>query len=125
MTALGNVPLKFQLTEFSDHRFVEWNTVVAENLPYGIIIGRDLMEHLGLLLDFRSGTITWDGPTVEMKSRAIQAIKETPQALMSLLSNETIHQAERRQIEILEADNKPELLEDYNPSALLRSRRTY
>lgn len=63
---------------------------------------------------------------VEMQSRAVQTIKETPQALISLLSNGSIHQAGRRQIEILDADYKPEQLEGYIPQhSSMRRIRTY
>jgi hypothetical protein len=47
--------IQFSLPEFYDNQIIEWNMHVDESdgpNSFDLIIGRDLLEHLGFALDF-------------------------------------------------------------------------
>jgi len=49
------------LNELSETKIINWKLHVFKNtLNYNLIIGRDLLQALGILLDFKNQTITWD-----------------------------------------------------------------
>ena len=62
---------KFTLPEFHEHREIEWNVYVDESKSslgtYDMIIGRDLMEAIGMDLLFSENLMKWDNATVPMK----------------------------------------------------------
>jgi hypothetical protein len=69
-TTRSTCKIKFSLPEFYENRIVEWTTHVDDSVgphKYDMIIGRDLLDALGLDMSFRDQTITWDGATVPMK----------------------------------------------------------
>jgi len=54
--------------ELSETKIITWKLHVFKNtLKYDLIIGRDLLQALGILLDFKNQTITWDEITIPMK----------------------------------------------------------
>jgi len=66
---------KFMLPEFHKNRVVEWEMYVDEsssNLSsYDMIIGRDLMDSIGLDLLFSENLIRWDNATVPMRDNSL------------------------------------------------------
>ncbi|POM81556.1 Retrovirus Polyprotein [Phytophthora palmivora] len=121
MKSRGNIAVKIQLTEFGENRKIQWNCAVADQLPYAMIIGRDLIQHLGFVLDFNAGEITWDGVTMSMRSISSQSPGEQAQELQESSSSpplSVIGQAEARQVEILDADYKKEPLDEQIPDYL-------
>jgi len=62
--------LQFMLPELSETRIVEWKMHVVDNttMNYDIIIGRDILEELGIVIDFKTKQITWDEVSVPMRS---------------------------------------------------------
>ena len=60
----------FILNEFFQNKAIEWNLHV-DSTPgphrYDMILGRDVMSELGITLDFKDQTMTWDDSTVNMK----------------------------------------------------------
>jgi len=58
------------LPELSETRIVEWKMHVVDNttMNYDIIIGRDILEELGIVIDFKTKQITWDEVSVPMRS---------------------------------------------------------
>ena len=60
----------FILNEFFESRSIEWNLHV-DSTPgphrYDMIIGRDIMSELGITLNFKEQTMSWDDSTVRMK----------------------------------------------------------
>ena len=62
---------KFLLPEFHAHRVIEWDVYVDDSKSnvsrYDMIIGRDLMEAIGLDLLFSENLMRWDNATVPMR----------------------------------------------------------
>ncbi|POM79219.1 Putative Transposase [Phytophthora palmivora] len=117
----GNIAVKMQLTEFGENRKTQWSCAVADQLPYAVIIGRDLIQHLGYVLDFNAGEITWNGVTVSIRSISSQSPEDHVQALLESSPSpplSVIGQAEARQVEILDADYKNEPLDEQIPDYL-------
>ena len=60
----------FILKEFYENKSIEWNLHV-DSTPgphhYDMILGRDVMSELGITLDFKDQTMTWDDSTINMK----------------------------------------------------------
>ena len=60
----------FILKEFYENMSIEWNLHV-DSTPgphrYDMIIGCDVMGKLGIMLDFKDQTMTWDDSTIRMK----------------------------------------------------------
>jgi len=70
-TTNATCKLKFSLPEFYENRLVDWPVHVDESdgpHKYDMILGRDLLESLGLTLNFADKTVIWDGSTVPMKN---------------------------------------------------------
>ena len=60
--------VNFKLNEFSTSRVVEWTFHAAEKeFNYDMIIGRDLLTELGLILNFKLQTVSWDEYKIPMK----------------------------------------------------------
>jgi hypothetical protein len=62
--------IKFSLPEFFENRTIDWTEHVDDSKTdqrYDMIIGRDLLEELGMSLDFGQHIVTWDNATVTMK----------------------------------------------------------
>jgi len=84
-----DVKLKLSLTEFNSskiisHRFQVDNDDGDEGIGYDMIIGRDLMESIGMILDFQNKTIQWENMTVSMKNhREAHAFIPLPKELKS------------------------------------------
>jgi len=65
--------VQFMLPELSETKLIEWNMhiVNSKTMNYDIIIGRDMLEELGILIiDFKSKLITWDEISVPMRAMA-------------------------------------------------------
>ena len=60
----------FILNEFFKNKFIEWN-VHVDSTPsphcYDMILGHDIMNELGITLNFKDQTMTWDDWTIHMK----------------------------------------------------------
>jgi len=60
--------VEFMFPELSETKIITWKLHIFKNtLKYNLIIGRDLLQALGILLDFKNQTITWDEITIPMK----------------------------------------------------------
>ena len=60
----------FILKEFFKNKSTEWNLHVGSTPGlhhYGMILGHDIMSELGIMLDFKDQTMTWDDSTINMK----------------------------------------------------------
>jgi predicted aspartyl protease len=60
---------KFVLPEFHRDRVIEWDiNVSSSNLgAYDMIMGRDILQGLGIKFDFTDLTIEWDGVAIPMR----------------------------------------------------------
>ena len=64
----GTVETQFQLTKLNPTATITYNFHVAESLGiYDMIMGRDLLNQLGLTIDFSTTTVTWEEASVPMK----------------------------------------------------------
>jgi hypothetical protein len=62
--------IQFSLPKFHENRIIEWTVHVddtEENFKYDMIVDRDLLEALGISINFAEHTITWDNATAPMK----------------------------------------------------------
>ena len=60
----------FILKEFYGNKSIEWNLHVDSSPgphQYDMILGRDVLSELGIMLDFKDQTMTWDDSTINMK----------------------------------------------------------
>ena len=65
---------KFMLPEFHAHRLIEWEVYVDDSTSlstYDMIIGRDLMDSIGLDLLFSENLMRWDNATVPMRDTSL------------------------------------------------------
>ena len=66
--------LLFKLPELSNSRIIEWKCQVNDSKSpsnYDMIVGRDLLEQLGINLKFHTQTIEWDDAEIPMRSPSI------------------------------------------------------
>ena len=69
---MHGIKVPFFMTEFSSiniisHRFHVDKNECESGIGYDMIIGYDLMVHIGLLCNFKRQVLQWDGATVSMK----------------------------------------------------------
>ena len=70
MTTSSKVRTQFTIPELHDNRVIEWDMHVTKSLgAYDIIIGRDLLQFLGIDVLFSSLTVEWDGATMPFKAQ--------------------------------------------------------
>jgi len=67
--------IKFSLPELHVNREIEWEVYVDnepyESARYDMIIGRDIMESLGIDICFSSNEVKWDNASITMKDRSV------------------------------------------------------
>ena len=58
------------LPELSETKLIEWKMYVVDSTTMNcdIIIGRDILEELGIVINFKTKQITWDEVSVPMRS---------------------------------------------------------
>ena len=62
------VDAKFQMPEFNDSTTVTQTFhVCKQKMPYDVILGITALQHLGMTLDFKNSTVTWNNTNVDMK----------------------------------------------------------
>jgi len=58
----------FCMPELHSNKFIEWNVHVTKDLgAYDMIIGRDVLQNLGIDLRFSDSTVEWDGAEIPFK----------------------------------------------------------
>lgn len=99
VATVGTLDAEMHLVEFGELRSVRWTCLVVEDLPYGAILGRDLMQHFGVVIDFGAATIPWDGVSISMRSSRTRMdatqLRDEVQRLMTV-ADSPVHQAEER-----------------------------
>ena len=60
--------IQFHLDEFSKGNSIEWDVLVSTTslLEYKMIMVQDLLEEIGIILDFSKQIITWDNVEIDM-----------------------------------------------------------
>ena len=65
------VKAQFILAELHDNRMIEWEVHVTQDMgAYDMIIGRDILEDLGIDIQFSTQTVEWDGIDIPFKDAA-------------------------------------------------------
>ena len=68
VTTNATVTAEFRMTEFHEDKDIVWNCQVTRSLGnHDMIIGRDLLEFLGIDVLFSSQTVAWDCATLPFK----------------------------------------------------------
>ena len=94
----GKSKIEFKLPEFYEKRIVQRDIHVTQKLGnYDMIIGRDILEELGIDIKYSDNTITWDEATIPMKP--IDATLKDEH----LMDSEAVEDATDRMKQILEA----------------------
>ena len=76
------------LPEFHAHRLIEWDMYVDDSTSlttYDMIIGRDLMDSIGLDLLFSENLMRWDNATVPMRDNSL-FLENPPNPFQEILS---------------------------------------
>ena len=108
MTTSSKVRTQFTIPELHDNRVIEWDMHVTKNLgAYDLIIGRDLLQFLGIDVLFSSLTVEWDGASMPFKGQDATVMDsyhvQDPQA---------VEDRATRVKEILDAKYEPANLEE-------------
>lgn len=62
------------MPELYNDRVIEWKVHIAKDTGiYDAVIGRDLLRELGITLNFKDNTVTWDDSTIHMRSQSSTA----------------------------------------------------
>ena len=70
MTTNKKCQVEFKMTEFDVEKVIEWNFhVTPRSFGYDMIVGRDLLEPLGIDIKYSSKAIEWDGISIPMKGQ--------------------------------------------------------
>ena len=68
MTTSSKVKAQFTIPELHDNRLIEWDVHVTKTLgAYDMIIGRDLLQFLGIDVRFSNMTVEWEGASMPFK----------------------------------------------------------
>jgi len=79
----------------------------AKLLDYGMIMGRDLLQELGIILDFSTRTITWESTTIEMPSTRSIHKRELTVVARELDEPVSVTELRKRTVRILDASYLP------------------
>ena len=121
-TTNATCKIKFSLPEFYENRLVDWTAHVDDSdgpHKYDMIVGRDLLENLGLVLNFADKTVCWGDSTVLMKDPTFLKQSLTDYQTDNfywhndLLESEALRSATDRLKKILDAKYEKTNLEDY------------
>ena len=69
--------IHFNLTEFSESKVINWTFsgfCDSDALGYDMVIGRDLLNDLGVILDFKKSLVNWEG--IDIPMRDFQKLKD-------------------------------------------------
>ena len=79
-TAAGNFTtsrttrVQFTMPELYEDCMIEWKVHVAKDTGvYDAVIGRDLLRELGITMNFKENTISWDDSTIHMRTNLSKA----------------------------------------------------
>ena len=65
----------FTIPELHDNRLIAWDVHVTQDLgAYDMIIGRDLLQFLGIDVLFSSLTVEWDGASMPFKEQDVTVL---------------------------------------------------
>ena len=75
VTTCKKTKSQFTLPELHDDKLMEWDFHVTKSLgSYDMIIGRDLLQFLGIDIKFSTRTVEWEGAEMPFKDTAVDAL---------------------------------------------------
>ena len=96
------------MPEFHQHKHIKWKAyATTQPMLYDIILGQDLMQELGLIIDYKTNTLNWDDATIAMKS-----VDAQPAELFEIPEGKALEEASNRLDDILAAKYAPVNLEE-------------
>ena len=102
-TTSATTKIHLKLPEFHDSKLIEYNVhVTSQNTNYDLIMGRDLLQELGIKIDFSDNTVTWDHAVIPMKN-----FDATFEDAYHLVDSACVAEATNRIKEILDAKYQP------------------
>ena len=105
----GTAKVDFILPEFYESKLISWKAhVTKQDCGYDMIVGRDLLQELGMKIDFDSNSIEWEGASVPMKPHG--ATRETD---LYLQDSQAVEEAVDRMKHILDAKYAKADLDEY------------
>ena len=131
MTTTSTVKAQFMLPELHANRMIEWKIHVTKDMgAHDMIIGRDILEDLGIDIMFSDRTIVWDGndmpfkdidSTVEESFHIDEpdAVEESTNRIRKIIDNDydvaDLHEVARMQTHLSkdEQDQLEQLLRKY------------
>ena len=102
--------VNFKLPEFSLSREIEWSCHIDERTdpsesPYDMIIGLDLIDELGLVIDFKDKVINWEELQMPMRPKGMVTDVATTHTLYHMaVDPPVVKAAEDRYNKILDAN---------------------
>lgn len=100
--------VEFMIPELSTTPRVAWDMhVTKQGMSYDLIIGRDLLQELGIVLDFKNNTIQWEDVEMPMKS-----IQQTQSKHFHIQEDKFYPSKSERIKKILEAKYQPANLKE-------------
>lgn len=109
----------FQLPEFSSKKKIVHNFHVTQDmaLNYDMIIGLDVLNELGIIVDFAQKVLTWEGTDVEMLVRANVPTEELRTLLEETVEPHSTRSIRKQALDILDAQYAKANLDDISKEA--------
>ena len=105
----GTAKIDMILPEFYESRLISWKAhVTPQDCGYDMIVGRDLLQELGMNINFSTNSVEWEGATVPMKPH--DANRETD---LFVQDSKPVEDAVDRMKNILDAKYTKADLEQY------------
>ena len=127
----AKVKAQFTIPELHDKRLIEWDTHVTSNLgAYDMIIGRDLLQFLGIDVLFSKTQVEWDGASMPFKDIDASVLESYHVAEPSAVEERTarvkkILDAKYEAADLPSVCSKQEQLSDQEQQQLLTLLRKY
>jgi hypothetical protein len=114
--------IQFRLTEFNTSKIVTWpchidETTNRKTAQYDMIIGTDLMTALGIVINFSTNKMSWEGVDIPMRPKNQITDQLVATAIYHMkMDAPIIQKAEKRQQAILDAEYKATNVAEYTQS---------
>ncbi|MGH7974673.1 MAG: hypothetical protein ACREBR_04040, partial [bacterium] len=101
--------VKFRLPEFSTKKQIQWKCHVDDKTDpkiarYDMIMGKDLQEELGIVINWQNCTIVWDDVPIAMKKYgSLHSRTKAKELFQTAMEPESIQHANKRVTRILDA----------------------
>jgi len=99
MSTTSKVKAQFSIPELHDNRLIEWDVHVTKDLgAYDMIIGRDILNDLGIDILFSTQTVDWENHDIPFKN-----VDDDPETAYHIQDTEAVEDSADRLRSILDA----------------------